>query len=240
MVHVLMFLVVAQAAPPVSAPAPKPVPVKQADVKAAAMAPDVKALVDRVQAFYEKTTDFVADFKQDYTYKAFKRTQSSSGKVTYAKPAQMRWDYEKPAARTFVLSKNEVRFLDPEAMTLTTSSIATSQLSASVTFLWGQGKLADEFSIAKKDCAACAGTLLELTPLKPDPRFQRVLLEVDAKTAQVLKSTVIDPDGSENAITFSNMQPNTGVTAAKFKLDPPPGTQVIDYTKLKPTGPPKP
>ena len=42
-------------------------------------APDVKALVDRVPAFYEKTNDFTADFKQDYTYKAFKRTQRSSG-----------------------------------------------------------------------------------------------------------------------------------------------------------------
>jgi outer membrane lipoprotein carrier protein len=236
MVHVMMVLLLSQARPI----EPKPADIKPpAEVKviAAPMAPDVKALVDRVQAFYEKTTDFTADFKQDYTYKAFKRTQSSSGKVTYAKPAQMRWDYLKPAPRTFVLSKDRVTMLDPEAMTMTTTSIATSQLSASVTFLWGQGKLADEFSIAKKDCKDCKGTLLELTPLKPDPRFQRVMLEVDPKSATVLKSTVIDPDGSENAITFGTMQLNTGVDRAKFKLVPPAGTQVIDYTKSKPAAP---
>lgn len=243
MVHVVMMLLFSQPAPlaaPAPAPVAKAVPVKAADAKPAGMTADVKALVDRVQAFYEKTTDFVADFRQDYTYKQFKRTQTSTGKVTYAKPAQMRWDYLTPSKRTFVLSKDQVTLLDPEALTLTTSSIATSQLSASVTFLWGQGKLADEFAIAQKDCAPCKGTQLELTPLKPDPRFQKVLLEVDPKTAQVLKSTVIDPDGSENAITFSNLQANTGVKPEAFKLTPPPGTQVLDYTKLKPTGPPKP
>ncbi len=224
MVHVLMLLLLTQ---------PKPLDVKPADVKKAAMPADVKDLVDRMQAFYEKTTDFTADFKQDYTYKAFKRTQSSSGKVTYAKPAQMRWDYEKPSARTFVLAKDKVVALDPEAMTMTTMAMNTSQLSASVTFLWGQGKLADEFSIVKKDCAACKGTQLELTPLKPDPRFQKVLLEVEPKSATVMKSTVIDPDGSENAISFGTMKQNTGVDASRFKLVAPAGTQVIDYTAPK-------
>ena len=82
MVHAMMFLLLSQPVPP---PQARPLEPKPADVKAA-LAPDVKALVDRVQAFYEKTTDFTAEFKQDYTYKAFKRTQSSSGKVVYRKP----------------------------------------------------------------------------------------------------------------------------------------------------------
>ena len=40
------------------------------------------------------------------------------------------------------------------------------------------------------------GTLLVLDPLKNEPRFRQVRLEVDPKTAQVLKSTVVDPDGN--------------------------------------------
>lgn len=195
----------------------------------APMAPEVKALVDRVQAFYEQTKDFSADFRQDYFYKASRRTTTSSGKVRYAKPAVMRWDYEKPSARHFVLAADRVYFLDPEAKLLTIASIATNNLSASVTFLWGQGKLADEFSIVQKPCEKCAGTLLELTPLVADPRFKRIRLEVDPKTASVMKSTVVDPDGSENAITFSNLVTNTGLTAESFKLVPPPGTQVQDF-----------
>jgi len=198
-------------------------------VKKADLAPDVKALVDRVQAFYEKTQDFTADFKQDYTYKAFKRTQTSSGKVTFKKPALMRWEYEKPSPRTFVLAGDRVFAHDPEAKLITRAALSTNQLSASVTFLFGVGKLENEFAIVKKACAKCTGTQLEMTPLVPDPRFKKILLEVDEKTAQVLKSTVIDPDGSENAISFLNLTTNVGINESHFKLTPPPGTQVQDF-----------
>lgn len=200
------------------------------------MAPEVKALVDRVQAFYEKTQDFTADFTQKYTYKAFRRTQVSSGKVAFKKPALMRWEYEKPGLKTFVLAKDRVFAHDPEAKLLTRAAIATNQLSASVTFLFGVGKLADEFSIVKKACPSCTGIQLELTPLVPDSRFKRILLEVDEKTAQVLKSTVIDPDGSENAISFENLTTNVGINETHFKLSPPPGTQVQDFVGARDGG----
>ena len=205
-----------------------------AGVKKTELAPDVKALVDRVQSFYEKTQDFKADFRQDYTYKAFKRTQTSSGKVIFRKPkgempALMRWDYEKPAPKTFVLAGDRVLAYDPEAKLITRAAISTNQLSASVTFLFGVGKLENEFSIVKKPCPKCTGTQLELTPLVQDPRFKKIFLEVDETSASVLKSTVIDPDGSQNAITFLLMSTNVGVAEAQFKLTPAPGTQVQDF-----------
>lgn len=197
----------------------------------AALAPEVKALVDRVQAFYEKTGDFTADFKQEYLYKSFKRTVVSTGKVLFKKPGMMRWEYEKPTAKTFVLAGERVIAYDPEAKLLTRAAIDTNQLSASVTFLFGRGKLDSEFFIAKVACGKCTGTRLELTPRLPDPRFKKIYLEVDEKTAQVLKSTVIDPDGSENAISFLNLKTNVGVKEEQFKVTPAPGTQFQDYLK---------
>jgi outer membrane lipoprotein carrier protein len=227
-----------QAAPqttetPKAAAAPKPAEAPKAAEapKVKKMEPAVKDLVDRMQAFYEKTQDFEAGFQQDYKYKMVRRTQSSTGKVLYKKPGLMRWEYEKPSARTFVLAGQKVYAYDPEAQSLSVGKIDTTQLSASVTFLIGQGKLADEFSITKGTCADCKGTLLVLDPLKPDPRFRQVRLEVDAKTAQVLKSTVIDPDGSENAIAFLNLKTNVGLAADRFKLNPPQGTRIDDFTK---------
>ena len=208
--------------PVVGTPAPKPI-----------MAPDVAQLVERLQTFYEKTQDFSATFRQEYTYKSFKRTSTSTGKATFKKPALMRWEYETPNKKTFVLTGDYVYVHDPEAMTLTKTLAGTDKLSASVTFLFGKGKLADEFAIAKKACTTCKGTLLELTPLKPDPRFNKVFFEVDPSTAQVMKSIVIDPDGSENAISFTSLQANTGVTEPFFKLAPPAGTQMMDMTGKK-------
>lgn len=232
------LLVSLLSAQPVAAPEVKPeVPTAEAGKAAAvvkgSVAADVKPLVERMQAFYEKTNDFKADFKQDYKYKTFRRTQSSSGTVIYKKPGLMRWEYEKPSKRTFVLAGNKVYAHDPEAQSLTVAGVDTSKLSASVTFLFGQGKLADEFNIKKGTCADCKGTLLVLDPAQPDPRFRQVRLEVDTSTAQVLKSTVVDPDGSENTIAFLNLKTNVGIEADAFKINPPEGTRIDDFTKQK-------
>lgn len=223
------------AAPKPQAPAPAAAPATAAEAAKPAVkgsvAPEVKALVEKMQAFYEKTEDFKSGFKQDYKYKAFRRTQTSTGTVTYKKPGLMRWEYENPSPRTFVLAGNKVYAYDPPAQTLTVASVDTSKLSASVTFLFGQGRLADEFNITKGTCADCKGTLLVLDPAQPDPRFRQVRLEVDAKTAQVLKSTVVDPDGSENTIAFLDLKTNVGVSKDGFRLDPPKGTRIDDFTK---------
>lgn len=194
------------------------------------MTADVKALVNRMQEFYEKTQDFTAQFRQEYTYKTFKRTLTSTGTVTFKKPALMRWDYEKPTVKSFILAGNRVTAYEPEAQTLTFAKMESHQLSASVTFLWGRGKLASEFAIVQKPCEKCTGVFLEMTPLKPDTRFQKIFLEVDSKTAQVLRSIVVDPDGSENAISFLNLKPNTQIPASFFALSPPPGTTIQDFT----------
>ena len=197
------------------------------------MAPEVKTLVERMQGFYERTQDFTADFKQEYLYKTFNRTVVSTGTVAFQKPAKMRWEYLTPSKRTFVLSGDRIYALDPEAQTLTKAALPTSQLSASVTFLWGKGKLADEFDISRTECKECLGTLLTLVPKKPDARFREVQLDIDPKTAQVRRSIVVDPDGSRNVITFSNLKTNVGLPKDTFQLTPPPGTQIIDTTATR-------
>ncbi len=197
------------------------------------MAPEVKALVDRMQGFYERTQDFTADFKQEYLYRTFNRTVVSTGTVAFQKPAKMRWEYLTPSKRTFVLSGDRIYALDPDAQTLTKAALPTSQLSASVTFLWGKGKLGDEFDISRTECKECVGTLLTLVPKKPDARFREVQLEIDSKSAQVRRSIVIDPDGSRNTITFSALKTNVALPKETFQLTPPPGTQIIDSTAAR-------
>lgn len=190
--------------------------------------PEVRALVERMQAFYEKTQDFTAAFQQRYVYKTFGRTVTSTGTVAFKKPAQMRWDYLTPSPRSFVLSGEKVYAWDPAAQTLTKGALPTSQLSSSVTFLWGRGHLLDEFNILRAPCADCQGVLLVLTPRKTETRFQQLRLELDPKTAQVRRSVVVDPDGSENTIVFSDLHTNTGLGKERFILDVPDGTQVLE------------
>jgi len=188
----------------------------------------LEQLVDRVQAFYEKIEDFSSQFEQRYHYKMFDRTQVSSGRVIFKKPARMRWDYEKPTKRSFLITDNQVLALDMAAMTLTKTSIDTDKLSAAVTFLWGKGKLKEEFNIAQVECKGCKEVRLELVPKKEEPRFQKLFLDVNPRTAQVMQSIVVDPDGSENQIRFLNWKANQALKPEAFRLSVPDGIQFLD------------
>ena len=66
--------------------------------------------------------------------------------VAFKKPGQMRWEYETPSKKSFVLTSDTVYAYDPAAMTVTKARLGADQLSASVTFLWGKGQLADELA----------------------------------------------------------------------------------------------
>lgn len=209
------------------APAPKVSPAPKA--AAQPMAADVKNAVDQMQKFYEETRDFQARFEQHYTYKSFGRTTKASGTVRFLKSgASMRWDYLKPNEKVFVVAANKVFAYDKEAKQVTVSSIETERLSASITFLWGQGRLEREFDIQKASRDDLKGGIaLELTPKKPDPRFQKVFFLIDAKTFAVKESIVVDPDGSENRVAFLDVKTNAGFGTEAFQIAYPPDTQVI-------------
>lgn len=210
------------------------------------MDPAVKQAVDAMQGFYERTNDFSAHFEQSYKYASFNRTTQASGTVVFRKPRKtakgeleapaMRWDYEKPEPKSIVVTGGSFYQYDPQAKQLTKGALNTEKLSASVTFLWGVGKLADEFYITKIERPDLTkdGIVLQLLPKKQDPRFDRVIMVVDPKTYQVTQTVVVDPDGSTNHMTFSDVKTDQGVPTERFMLHPPPDTQVIDMTKGQP------
>jgi outer membrane lipoprotein carrier protein len=201
---------------------------------------EVKRAVEQMQKFYENTKDFEARFTQTYSYKTFARKTVASGRMKFMKAgASMRWDYEKPEQKVFVVAANKVYAYIKEAKQLTISSIDTDKLSASVTFLWGTGKLDREFNIKRSDRKDLSnGFALELTPKQADPRFQRIFFVLDPKTFEVKESLVVDPDGSENRIAFSEAKVNQGFGKEAFAIDPPKDTQII---RMDGTGqPPKP
>ena len=58
---------------------------------------EVREVVKRLQARYEKTKDLQADFTQKTTIEGFERPMTSSGKVYIKKPGRLRWNYLDPS-----------------------------------------------------------------------------------------------------------------------------------------------
>lgn len=224
-------IVLAQVAPAKKVEAPsnaeKPTPPPKVEVVNDAKA---KALAGKVQAFYENTRDFTADFQQKYRYRASARTQDSSGTVQVKKPGMMRWDYAKPYPKQFVLDGKALYMFDPEDnAVMVNREFSSDGLSAAVTFLWGRGSLTDEFNVAVVEKKSYGETVLALDPKTPQPGFTRLYFAIDAATGAVLTSVVIDSQGNENRITFRNVKTNQDLAAKRFEFKIPKGAQVQEF-----------
>lgn len=189
-------------------------------------------LVAKVQAYYDATKDFSADFVQLYTRVALSKTSESRGTVKVLKPGMMRWDYAKPEPKHFIADGKQLFVYDPEDQHVSIDpNFQLSDQGSSLSFLWGKGKLSDEFVISLGDAAqAPAGLQLLVLVPKKDATYTRLVLAADAN-GQVLESTLHETSGNTNRFRFQNAKTNSGLTAAAFQFTPPPGAEVAIIRK---------
>jgi outer membrane lipoprotein carrier protein len=174
------------------------------------------ALAQKVQAYYEKTADLEARFTQTYTYAAFGRAQVSKGTLRVKKPGKLRWDYDSPSKKSIVVNGSRLVQYEPEAnQAYVDERFDASAMSAAVTFLLGQGRLDKEF-----DLSVDGEGRLVLTPKKPDPRVERVVLTVGGG-GEVTATRVEDGGGNVNAIAFEDLKRNVRLKDGAFTLELP-------------------
>jgi len=205
-----------------SATAKPAVPAKPAP---AAPASPADAVAAKVQAFYDQTKDFSAEFIQSYTRVALSKTSESRGTVKVLKPGMMRWDYASPEPKHFIADGKQLYVYDPEDQHVTIDpNFQISDQGSSLSFLWGQGKLTNEFTIAMGPLKEANVTILELTP-KKDATYTKLTLTVEP-SGQVTESVLHETSGNTNRFRFQNVKTNGGLTPAAFQFTPPPGAEV--------------
>ena len=188
----------------------------------AAPAREAQALAAKVQAYYEKTKDLEARFVQTYTYAAFGRRQVSSGRFAVKKPGRLRWDYEKPEEKVVVVNGKKLVQWEPAAhQAYVDERFDATAMSAAVSFLLGEGKLASEFTLAVDG----EGRLL-LTPRSEDPRVESIALTV-GPAGEVNASRVVDGSGNVNEVVFTDLRRNGGLPDARFEVKIPPDAQRV-------------
>lgn len=196
---------------------------------AAAPEPNASEIADRVQAFYNRTTVFKADFQQRYWVKAYDKTKDSRGQVIFKKPGKMSWRYTNNGNR--VVSDGEtVKVYERDNKQLYEQRLKDSQYPAALSFLTGEAKLKQEFNLRKlnaRDLKFEGGYVLEAAPKKPTAAYQKLLLYIDARTAQVRRVLLLDAQGNRNRFDFENPIVNARIPDSEFTFQAPPGTQVI-------------
>jgi len=188
------------------------------------------ALVGQVQNFYNKATTFSSDFTQEYTIKAYNQKKSSKGRVVFAKPGKMDFEYSEPKDNRVVSDGTKVRAFEAANKQMVEAPMANAQQPAALAFLTGTGSLASSFNFQGYDGPAMnfqGGKVLLGTPKTPNPAYEKVLFYVDEKTSQVRRVMIVDGQGNRNTFTFENPQVNLPVTPNQFSFTPPPGTTIV-------------
>lgn len=199
---------------------------------AAATAPDLNGVVDKVDATCSRVQDLSAQFHQTATNRSLGQVQEASGILLVKRPGKMRWEYQKPEARLFVTDGKTLWVYSPADKQVVVQDVGEAFSSrVPLSFLAGECQLRREFTIAAAENAATRGStsfmILDLKPKHPEAGIARILLEVNLQTYTVEKTTVFDTAGNTTVIALTQLKLNTGLPEQQFRFTPPPGVTVV-------------
>jgi outer membrane lipoprotein carrier protein len=195
--------------------------------------PEALFIASKVQAYYNKTQDFKAKFKQTYS-KAFHGPETPRfGYLWVKKPGLMRWDYAAPHKRQLICDGKKIWIYVPGDRQVFWRDLLESALPTAITFLWGKGDITSEFYVTLVGGSKYASPktiVMKLLPKQPNSNFKHVLFVVETATGMVSQSLLFDHLGNKNHYFFTEPVVNSGVPNASFQFTPPAGVRVIKAT----------
>jgi outer membrane lipoprotein carrier protein len=199
---------------------------------AAAPAQSIGEILSKTEANYRSIHAFTAIFSQK-TVSAAATTlgaEKAGGKLYYAKPHQMMWEYEKPEKQEFV-ANNKIAWLytkDENRITLFDAQRLFASPLASA-FFDGALKLRDHFNVTLDPILSTpAIAVLQLTPLRPDPSIKLAYLWIDLRNYLISRVQTRDLLGNTNEITINSFTPRPSLNPGLFHLHVPAAVKVFD------------
>ena len=190
--------------------------------------PSPEALAKALQQRYQGVRDFSADFVHAYRGGILRTQTTERGRVLIKKPGLMRWTYTAPERKEFVSDGQKVySHIPADKQVIVTPLPADDQATTPALFLAGKGDIARDFTAAYADAVVPGTTGLKLTPRRPEPEYEYLILSVDPATMQMRGLTTRDRQGGDSTLTFSNLRENQGISDKEFAFRIPRGVDVV-------------
>ena len=194
-------------------------------ISAAALAQAPADLLHRVDDNYNHLRTLRARYSERYTGMGLDRTET--GTLTLRKPGLMRWSYDNPPGKVFVLDGKYGWFYTPgEPQVSRTPAKQIDDLRSPLRFLLGHTQLQKELDHIT---VTPDGTNFRISGL-PKGMAERIhQLTVTVNPAGIIQGlTIEETDGATTAFTFTNIEENAPIPASDFTFTPPPHTNVVN------------
>ncbi len=191
-----------------------------------AQGPQLEAgLVRRVDDHYNHLKSLRARYTEHFTGMGLDRTES--GTLLLRKPGLMRWAYDRPAGKVFVLDGHWAWFYTPgDPQVSRTPAKQLDDLRSPLRFLLGHTQLAKELD-GLTSAAEGAGFRISGVPKGMAGRVRLLTLLVTAGGA-IEGMKLEEVDGATTDFSFTDQQENAPTTAEDFRFVPPPGVPVVE------------
>ena len=212
---------------------------------------DAKAAVRALESRYAHDRTLKASFFERYS-DGKGAVQSESGTVYFSRPGRMRWEYESPEQKLFLVDGANVWFYVPADRTVSRATMKqSSDWRTPIALLVGKAdlsRLCRNIDIA--DPSSAAGQKAEARPLQVGdtvlrcmPRkvsddsadasgsLREVLLETDPE-ARLVRVVLREAGNIETEFRFGNWEENVSISEAQFHFQPPPGVNVVDEANI--------
>ena len=192
--------------------------------------PSLDELTGRIQAAYDRTADFRADFIQEATIKSMGKTTREEGTVYLKKPQRMLWDYAAPSMKRLVINPRKAWLYIPDEQIVYVQDahrILSSRMT--IRFLTGIGRLTDDFAVsfpAEGSTDGAGNYQLLLKPQEYEAGIKQLLLIVERDTYHIVGCVFTDLYGNETRLTFDNIIFKTDPPDELFEFTPPAGVTV--------------
>ena len=190
-----------------------------------AQAAQDNALIRRVDGHYNHLRSLRARYTEHYSGMGLDRTES--GTLTLKKPGLMRWSYDAPSGKLFVLDGKFAWFYTPgDAQVSRSAAKQLDDLRSPLRLLLGHTQLAKELDqIATEP----DGARFRITGV-PKGMAQRVhlLTLIVAPNGAIERMKLEETDGATTEFTFSGIEEDIPLPPAEFIFTPPPGIPLVE------------
>jgi outer membrane lipoprotein carrier protein len=208
---------------------------------------DARQIARAMEAHYHRATTLKAYFFEKYS-DGNGGVSAESGTVYFSKPGRMRWEYESPEEKLFIVDGTNVWFYVPADRTASRAKMgASSDWRTPLAFLTGKSDFdrlcrsmeivgGDESSKPGEEHPSTAGnTLLRCTPRissdDADQKISDVLLEADPDN-RLVRVVIRQPGKLETEFRFGGWEENLPIAETKFHFVPPTGVAIVDEATL--------
>ena len=189
------------------------------------------ALLHAVDQHYNHLTSLRTRYVEHYTGMGLNR--SESGTLLLKKPGRMRWDYDSPAGKVFLLDGHYAWFFtpgDPQAQRIPAKQM--DDLRTPLRFLLGHTQLKKELdNISVMPFPEKDGTHFRIAgvPKGMAERIKQLSLMV-TPAGSITEMKLEELDGATTEFTFTDSVENIPAKDSDFVFTPPAGVAIVDGT----------